>query len=605
MTRQDTPTTISHESVRRAFKDLVMADELLDALGPAIRSDGAIFLYGPPGTGKSAIAERLIRVHQDAVLVPHTVEVDGQIITVFDPVMHQPIDPQPARLDRRWVLCRRPSVIVGGELTATQLNLSYDSHAGIYLAPLQMQANNGILVIDDFGRQVLTPEQLLNRWIVPLDRRIDYLTLDYGVKFETPCAIKIVFSTNLEPTSLADEAFFRRIRSKVLVPPISDEAFDEILARVARATSVTVTADAPEHLRLASRQRGDGDLRPYLPGAVCELVRSISAYDETAPVLDAPMIDRIVQLYFTQDPGMRGAATRPYEPPNWRTPSPDDSTAGTNAAATNATGTPAAGPVAPRPKADDSSARRALLEATHRLIWATGPDDIATVTEQLAAALHPPRTDAAGDDDVVSVPTAGDLVLRVRAPAEPGDRRDLERDLLRWVADARRTFELTAGIPTIEPSAAIDPETGLASRRALTTVLARLAADDTVLAVTLDEPTLDGTEPQDRTRLLTAFAHALTAETRGHDHLGRYGPNLFVVVLTADAEHAVVAPEAFLRRLLRRWALERPSAVGFRAGTASARRDPGSALLAAEHAAARADVAAETPWLAAVGADYE
>ena len=154
---QDMQPDIHHDTVREAFWDLVISDRLLDELGPAIRSKGALFLYGPPGTGKSAIAERLIRVHKDHVLIPRAVEVDGQIITVFDPVLHRPVQPQPDRQDRRWVLCERPSVIVGGELTASQLDLTYEAQAGIYLAPVQMQANNGILVIDDFGRQMLTP----------------------------------------------------------------------------------------------------------------------------------------------------------------------------------------------------------------------------------------------------------------------------------------------------------------------------------------------------------------------------------------------------------------------------------------------------------------
>ncbi len=300
---------IHHDTIRQAFADLVISDRLLDELGPAIRSQGAIFLYGPPGTGKSAIAERLIRVHTDPVFIPHTVEVDGQIITVFDPVLHRPVDPQPDRFDRRWVLCHRPSVIVGGELTASQLDLTYESHAGIYLAPLQMQANNGILVIDDFGRQVLTPEQLLNRWIVPLDRGIDYLTLDYGVKFEIPCLTKIVFSTNLRPSSLADEAFFRRIRSKVRIPPIDNDQFDEVLHRVAARTRVSVAPGAAERLRTVSREKGDGDLRPYLPGAVCELVSSISDYEGMPAVLDTAMVERIVELFFTQDRAMRATET--------------------------------------------------------------------------------------------------------------------------------------------------------------------------------------------------------------------------------------------------------------------------------------------------------
>lgn len=295
---------VHHDTIRSAFTDLVINDSLLDELGPAIRSKGAMFLYGPPGTGKSSIAERLIRVHGDHVLIPQAVEVDGQIVTVFDPVLHKPAATQPPRLDPRWLLCERPSVIVGGELSLGQLDLTFQSHAGIYLAPLQMQANNGILVIDDFGRQSVKPEQLLNRWIVPLDRGIDYLTLDYGVKFEIPCLTKIVFSTNMEPANLADEAFFRRIRSKVLIPAMDDDQFDEVLSRVSQHMKVEVAPGAAERLRVASRQKGDGDLRPYLPSAVCDLVVSISDYEDVSPILDAAMVDRIVTLFFTQDRAM-------------------------------------------------------------------------------------------------------------------------------------------------------------------------------------------------------------------------------------------------------------------------------------------------------------
>jgi hypothetical protein len=296
---------IHHDTIRAAFADLVISDRLLDELGPAILAKGAIFLYGHPGTGKSSIAERLIRVHDDQVVIPRAVEVDGQIMTVFDPVLHRPVDPQPKGLDPRWVLCRRPSVIVGGELQASQLDLSYDASTGIYAAPLQIQANNGILVIDDFGRQSLTPEELLNRWIVPLDRGIDYLTLDNGLKFELPCLTKIVFSTNMEPSNLADEAFFRRIRSKVLIPAINDDQFDQILHAVAAAAGVAVGPGAAEHLRAVSREKGDGDLRPYVPAVVCELVCSISDYEDMDRVLDVAMVDRVAYLFFTQSDAMR------------------------------------------------------------------------------------------------------------------------------------------------------------------------------------------------------------------------------------------------------------------------------------------------------------
>ncbi len=297
--RQHASPVVDIESLRASFGDLVINDDLLWELGPASIAGGAMFLYGPPGTGKSCIAERLLRIHHDQVLVPHAVEVDGQIISVFDPVVHRPAAIQPPTLDPRWMLCARPCIIVGGELVGSMLDLAFQADSGLYLAPLQMQANNGILVIDDFGRQALTPEQLLNRWIVPLDRQIDYLSLDYGLKFEVPFDAKIVFSTNFNPEVLGDEAFFRRIQSKILIPTIDDAQFDEVLRRVASAMEVEVQPEAFEHLRWVSRNQGDGDLRPYLPGAVLKILISICAFADLPRVLDEAMIDRIANIYFT------------------------------------------------------------------------------------------------------------------------------------------------------------------------------------------------------------------------------------------------------------------------------------------------------------------
>src|SRR6185295_10911326 len=198
---------ITREKLRSAFGDMVVSDGLLDRLGPALIEQSSIFLYGPPGNGKSSVAERLLRVYQDAVLIPYAVEVDGQIIGLYDPVVHQKVGDEDEEIDPRWVPCRRPSIIVGGELTAGLLELRYDELSGIYSAPLQMKANNGIFVIDDFGRQLMSPRELLNRWIVPLDRRVDYLSLRYGLKFEIPFQLLVVFATNLSPSALADEAF--------------------------------------------------------------------------------------------------------------------------------------------------------------------------------------------------------------------------------------------------------------------------------------------------------------------------------------------------------------------------------------------------------------
>ncbi|MFQ5557153.1 MAG: AAA family ATPase [Acidimicrobiales bacterium] len=302
--RQRMTVPVNRETLKNAFSDLVIADAMLDELGPALMTNGAVFLYGPPGTGKTSIAERLVRISPDLVLVPRAIEVDSQIISVFDSTVHIPADTQPEDLDPRWVVCQRPRVLVGGELTGDMLELTYDQSSGIYLAPLQMKANNGAMIIDDFGRQVLTPDQLLNRWIVPLDRRIDFLSLNYGVSFEVPFDVKVVLSTNLDPADLGDEAFFRRIQSKIYIGPIDDRCFDWILARAAHAMGVTVDPDAGEYIKQVCLRRG-GDLRPYLPGDVCRLTKAVAAYEGVVPVLDRESVDRVLSLYYTKDPNGR------------------------------------------------------------------------------------------------------------------------------------------------------------------------------------------------------------------------------------------------------------------------------------------------------------
>ena len=219
---------IDRRTLRMAFSDLVVTDGMLDAVGPALITQSSIFLYGPSGNGKTSIAERMLRVYQDAVYIPWSVEVDGQIINLYDPVVHQRIEIDDPDIDPRWVLCRRPCIVVGGEMVPSMLELRLDDTSGIYAAPLQMKANNGIFIIDDFGRQLMSPRDLLNRWIVPLDRKVDYLTLRYGVKFQIPFELMVVFSTNLDPSDLADEAFLRRIHNKILVEPVSASVFDQI-----------------------------------------------------------------------------------------------------------------------------------------------------------------------------------------------------------------------------------------------------------------------------------------------------------------------------------------------------------------------------------------
>src|SRR5260370_12780299 len=226
---------LSRESLRQAFDDLVLPDGLLDQLGPALIGHQSLFLYGGTGNGKTSIAERILRIYHDSVVVPYAVEVDGHIISLFDPVVHRQLPFHDEMLDPRWAVCERPCITVGGELSAAMLELRLDESTKVFISPCQMKSNNGILIIDDFGRQMLAPRDLLNRWIVPLDRPVHYLTLSSAMKFQVPFEMMVVFSTNLDPHDLADGAFLRRIQTKVLVENVSDDPFDKIFQRVWQA----------------------------------------------------------------------------------------------------------------------------------------------------------------------------------------------------------------------------------------------------------------------------------------------------------------------------------------------------------------------------------
>lgn len=291
-------THIDREVMQNAFSDLVTTDDILAMLGPAMVSNSSMLMYGPSGTGKTSLAERLVRVYDDYALIPHSVEADGQIITVYDPAVHHPLPEQPAGLDPRWVACQRPLVTVGGELTFSMLQLSYDAQAGVYGAPLQMKANNGIFLVDDFGRQTIEPEALLNRWIIPLDRRLDYMALNHGVQFAIPFEMVVVFSTNLDPTDLGDEAFFRRIANKVFIGPVSDDVFDWVMARVTQAMGIDVESGLAGYARRLCREMGSGDLRPCYPRDLCRLLKSVCQYEGTALAMTRENLERAARLYF-------------------------------------------------------------------------------------------------------------------------------------------------------------------------------------------------------------------------------------------------------------------------------------------------------------------
>jgi hypothetical protein len=290
---------VSRDRLRQALGDLVLPEALLDQLGPALISQKALFLYGPTGNGKTSLAERLLRVYEDAVLIPYALELSGYVITLFDPVLHHPLAEQPEDLDARWVLCHRPSVTVGGELVSGMLELQSDASSGVYAAPLQMKANNGIMIIDDFGRQVISPRDLLNRWIVPLDRRVDYLTLHHGQKLCIPFEVMVVFATNLDPTDLADEAFLRRIPNKIYVEPASKQCFGEILARVLAARGLSCDASTAAYMTELCVKRG-GSPKACYPADLCDILMWRSQYEGRPPQVTRAELDCAAGLYFTR-----------------------------------------------------------------------------------------------------------------------------------------------------------------------------------------------------------------------------------------------------------------------------------------------------------------
>jgi hypothetical protein len=291
---------LSRESLRQAFHDLVLPDGLLDQLGPSLIGHQSLFLYGGTGNGKTSIAERILRIYHDTVLVPYAVEVDGHIITLWDPVVHKQVESHDDLLDPRWVTCERPCITVGGELSASMLELQLDEATRVFISPCQMKANNGILIIDDFGRQMLSPRELLNRWIVPLDRRVDYLTLASGMKFKAPFEMMVVFSTNLNPHDLADEAFLRRIQTKVLVEDVDANVFDRIFQRVVETNHVPCEPGTAVYLRERCVAAGATLLRACYPIDIYKLVKAISEYEGRPVRLTRANIDRAVSLYFTK-----------------------------------------------------------------------------------------------------------------------------------------------------------------------------------------------------------------------------------------------------------------------------------------------------------------
>jgi predicted ATPase with chaperone activity len=236
--------------IKDAFSNLIISEQLLDSLGPAINSGRAIFLYGPSGNGKTTIAENIGRVLPGSIYMPYAVLAEGEIITIYDKASHVAVEPKYSAdsVDQRWILVERPVVMVGGEMTLKSLDLDFNPISKFYEAPLQMKANNGLFIVDDFGRQQVDPQNFLNRWIVPLERRTDFLSFHTGMKIEIPFDQLVVFSTNLDPGSLVDEAFLRRIRYKIKVDHPELSEYREIFQRVCDANGIAFNNEVFDHL---------------------------------------------------------------------------------------------------------------------------------------------------------------------------------------------------------------------------------------------------------------------------------------------------------------------------------------------------------------------
>ncbi len=291
--------TLKPTDIDRAFHQLVLGQDMVNRLGTSLVSGTSMFLYGPPGTGKTTIASCIPDTYNDSVWIPHAVEVDNQIIKVYDPGVHRPSsDPISEESDKRWVLCNRPCVIAGGELSAEMLELQFHASSRFYTAPLQMKANNGVLILDDFGRQRMRPDELLNRWMTPLDRRADFLALPGGRKFELPFDVFVVFSTNLDPLQLADEAFLRRIPNKIRVGYATPEQFIEIFHRQCKVRLLACEDGVPEYLVQCVTQEMKHPLSQCLARDLINQIFWAARYWGLEPQLSRESLDQACRAYF-------------------------------------------------------------------------------------------------------------------------------------------------------------------------------------------------------------------------------------------------------------------------------------------------------------------
>jgi predicted ATPase with chaperone activity len=314
MRRQKTGRmTVTARTMRQVLSQLVISEATFQRLGPALNSGTSIFMYGPPGNGKTSVARAFGNlILTQAMYIPYALYLDGQVIKVYDQVSHK-LAPETeagavvpgtgnlrtnARRDPRWVKIRRPFIVTGGELTLEGLDLVYDDVHKFYEAPFQVKANGGIFLIDDFGRQQVRPRDLLNRWIVPLENRVDFLTLHNGRKVEVPFDVLIVFSTNLPPKDLVDEAFLRRLRHKIEIGDPSYEEYREIFRRVAHDKKVEYSDQGLAYLLQEWYIKRNRKLRASHPRDLCDQLIDISGYLSVPPTMSREMLDRAATAYF-------------------------------------------------------------------------------------------------------------------------------------------------------------------------------------------------------------------------------------------------------------------------------------------------------------------
>ena len=304
---------VGRDYVRAGFRHMVLDEELIDSVGPAINSGRSLFLYGDAGNGKTTIAEAIAEMMGGTIFVPFALEIEGQIIAVFDPLHHRPPDDEdcgdserwlkPAQgYDARFIRVHRPVVMVGGELTLDQLELQFDPQSGVFRAPPQVKANGGVFIIDDFGRQRVRPRDLLNRWMLPLEKHVDFLTMPMGPKMPVPFECLLIFSTNLDPSELVEEAFLRRIRYKILVGDPTRKQYEEIFMRCCAACGIEYDSQAVEYVYENYYDRYGIPPRACHPRDIVGQVSDLAQYLEVEASLATQMLKLACRAYFLDMP---------------------------------------------------------------------------------------------------------------------------------------------------------------------------------------------------------------------------------------------------------------------------------------------------------------